>query len=92
MNEQRRIDIPRPGYFKVRTRRAGPWVPAQIIAPPPLDPETGEILDRSVPIDAYVAFIEGRPATVESVWIYGRPIKKDEYEWLKALQAIRNHR
>ena len=90
MNEQRRIDVPRPGYFKMRSRRAGPWLPAQIVAPPPLDPETGEVLDRSVPLDAYEASINGRPADVWNVWIYGHPINKDEYEWLKALTAIHN--
>lgn len=82
----RRIDQPKPGFFKVRLRRAGPWVPAQIREDPPLDPWTGEILDRSTHLQA---FIEERPVEIEQVWLWGRIITQDEWKWLKALQAIR---
>lgn len=86
MTEERRIDRPRPGFFKVRLVRRGPWVPAQITEDPPLDPWTGEIMDRSTHLQAY---IEGRPVDLERVWLWGRIVTKDEWQWLKAMQAIR---
>ena len=33
---------PKPGYMKIRRERNGPWLPASITAPPPLDPLTGK--------------------------------------------------
>ncbi len=82
----RRIDRPEPGYFKVRLYRRGPWVPARIRWSTPIDPLTGEVLDRSTRLEA---FILDREVKVEQVWLYGRELTKDEYEWLRATDAIR---
>ena len=36
-----------PGTYKLRLVRGGPWVAAELTYGPPLDPETGEPLERS---------------------------------------------
>lgn len=40
-------DKPVAGWYKVRLVRGGPWVGVRVWFGPPLDPETGEELDRS---------------------------------------------
>ena len=82
----KRIDRPQPGFFKVRSRRGGPWLPAEIREDLPIDPLTLEILDRSQRLEA---FRDGRPVDIEAVWFWGTQISKDEWEWLKAQSAIR---
>lgn len=37
----------KPGYYKTRLVKGGPYVAAQLCYGPPLDPETGDPLDRS---------------------------------------------
>ncbi len=81
----RTIGLPRPGYFKIRTKSRGPWTPARIEYGIPMDPLTGEVLDRS-PI--LTAFIDGREVDVEQVWNFGREIDREEYEWLKAILPL----
>lgn len=78
---------PRPGYFKRRLRsRSKQWVPARIYNRMPLDPESGEILDRSWPLTAE---IDGAEAEWRDVW-EGFPVEIDleEWKWLTALRAI----
>ena len=37
----------------------------------------------------YEAEIAGQPADVADLWWFGQPIERGEYEWLRALNAIR---
>lgn len=41
-----RIDQPKPGFFRCRKVRGGPFVVAELRYGPPRDPDTGEPLDR----------------------------------------------
>ena len=77
---------PRPGYFRVRAYRKGPWVPCEIRRAIPMDPATGEILERSAPLEA---FRGGWEAEVMDVWGYGKEITRDDFKWLTALHALR---
>ena len=70
---------PREGYFKVRAYSRGPWLPARIFRPLPLDPVTGEFIDRFPRLQADR---DGTPVAVEEVWHWGREIDREEYEWL----------
>ena len=89
MDQRRVISCPRPGYFRVRKHRTIPgqravWVPARIAHIIPLDPLTGEVLDRSPQLEA---FVQERSVPVEEVWLSGYEITKEEYLWLKAIAA-----
>lgn len=87
MFDERIINRPRPGYFKIRAaRRSKHWLPARIERHLPMDPETGEILERAQPL---VAYLSDKEADLDHVWIWGREITRDEYEWLTALHAIK---
>ncbi len=77
--------VPKEGYYKMRFERGGPWIPARIYRAMPLDPETGEILDRSWLLTGE---INGRESDFRHVWVWGHTIEKDEYEWLRATTAI----
>ena len=78
---------PKPGYFRIRLARRGPWVPAEIREELPIDPLTGEVMDRSFPIQGY---INGEPADYQRVWAWGRRIEKEEFKWLEAVTALKN--
>lgn len=82
---ERSLAHPRPGFFKVRLRSRGPWTPAKIEYAIPMDPLTGEILDRSPML---TAFIDGREVDVPEVWEFGREIDREEYEWLRAILPL----
>jgi len=84
------------GYYKIRAWPRGPWVPCRLEEHIPLDPLTGEVLDRST--------LQGNPATRETGYIddteagalevqdYGRPIGREEYEWLRAqFEILKRH-
>lgn len=66
MNAPRRIDQPRPGFFKMRLVRGGPFVAARIW-------QEG---------DALKAHINAFPADLDRVWLFGREIAADEYKRL----------
>lgn len=82
----RNVGKPRPGFFKLRLVRGGPFVPALIIYRPARDPDTGESLDRSF---MWEAWTDGRltrepspdpwKAGVEKIWIFGREIDEEEF-------------
>lgn len=85
----RSVGHPRPMYLKIRMRRGGDYQPAELRHSIPLDPETGEVLDRALYIDAY---INGHSANVEHVWSWGQQITREEFKWLTAITAIRTMR
>lgn len=78
-------DQPQTGLFKRRLVKDGAWVPVKIWYGAPLDPDTGEELDRSPRWQA----LEGdRPSDdVPHTWLYScdHPIDKAEYDYLMAL-------
>ncbi len=82
----RRIDKPEPGHFKMRLVKQGPWVPALIYRPCPLElePETFQHIDRWPHLKAE---IDGMPASVDRIWTSGRDIPVAEYLFLKADRA-----
>ena len=77
----RAIDRPVPGFFKMRLTRGGPWVPAIVYRPCPieLEPETFQAVDRHYRL---VAEIGGKPSEVLRVWQYGERIEQAEYKYL----------
>lgn len=79
MSEARVIGQPQPGYWLVRLVRGGPPVPAAIMrVQTTSDPETGEAMERS---PFLAAFIAGEPADLDAVWHRrGTPIDRAEYE------------
>jgi len=86
MAKRGQAEFPREGFFKLRFKRRGPWLPARIYRPLPLDPDTGELLDRWLPLQGE---LNGHPYDYRKIWTRGQDIGKDEYEWLTALSAIR---
>lgn len=86
---------PRPGVFRLRLVRGGPFVPARIRHEPPPDPITGDPLDRA---PVWTAEIGGVPAGdpcrdpsanphIFRIWNYGTPIPDDEYRHMLAVRA-----
>jgi hypothetical protein len=82
----RRIESPEPGFFKMRLARGGPWVPAIIYQPCPIEfhPETFQAVDRVYHLKAE---IDGRPVDLSRIWGYGRRIPIAEYLFLRATSA-----
>lgn len=89
----RRIDLPQPGFFKTRAIRSGPWIPCELRYNQPLDPETGDPLDRSFMWEAFRDGVSiGSPspdptrAGVMAVWPYWHAITEDEFRYLTELR------
>lgn len=84
----RRVDMPEPGWFRMRLVRGGPFVPARISYGPTLDPQTGEALDRSWLWSCDIndeCDWNPRPtpgANVLHVWTSGERIDQGEYDYL----------
>ncbi len=80
MSAPRRIDRPEPGFWLVRLVRNGPPVPAAIMwVQTTHDPVTGEPMDRSRFLAAY---IDGKPVGLDDVWLRrGTPIDEAEYRF-----------
>ena len=81
-----KIDAPRPdepqaGFYKTKMVRGGPWVPVRLWYGEPLDPETGERLDRSPRWQCLVGQDWRDPF---ATWprCCDRPISADEYRFL----------
>jgi len=87
-----RGDAPREGFYRVsiprwlRKKHTRDYLPARIFRPIPIDPDTGEILDR---YPALAAEIDGTEIEVKFVWAFGEPIEEGDYEWLKAITPIK---
>jgi hypothetical protein len=73
------VSEPVAGYFRTRLRRGALVVGIKIWNGPPLDPITGEELDRSW---RWQALANGEPIDLERVWpgCAGEPITEIEYE------------
>jgi len=77
-----RVDTPQAGFYKRRFVRGGPWVPVRLWFGAPIDPVTGEELERG---HRWQAEVRGNLVTDETeiieTWIScaGNPITEDEY-------------
>ena len=85
----RQIDQPRPGYFKMRIVKGGPFVGAEIRHGPSRDPETGEELERSWLWEALIDGKHARPpacdpmnAGVFRIWESATEISEHEYRFM----------
>jgi len=78
-------DQPKPGYYRMRLRSGGAFVGVRIWFGAPLDPVTGEEMDRS---HRFQALINGTYAEMDRVWpkCAGDPITEAEYQHLCATQ------
>lgn len=74
------------GFFKTRLAKGGRLVGVRIWHGPPVDPVTGEVLDRSW---RWQCEVEGEEFSLEKVWPYCTrwPSDAEEYEHLKSLRA-----
>lgn len=79
-------DVPVAGYYRHRMRSGGHPVGVRIWFGRPLDPVTGEELDRSL---RWQAQMNDRSIELDRVWPYcaRQPIDEREYRYLAELQA-----
>lgn len=80
------VSEPTAGHYRMRLVARGPWVPCKIWFGPPLDPLTGEELDRS---PRWQAEVRGKPYDRDVLdlwtWCAGQPIGANEYLYLLAI-------
>lgn len=78
-------EVPTEGYYRTRLRSGGVYVGVRIWFGQPLDPETGDEMDRSL---RWQAMCNGRYIDLDRVWPKcGRePIDEAEYHYLAGLQ------
>ncbi len=81
-----RVDEPKAGFYRHRLGRGTVAVGVELRFGPPLDPVTGEELDRSW---RWMAFVNGEPFDFERVYpaCMRSPISTDEYKRLCARKA-----
>lgn len=74
-------DKPVAGHYQTKLVKGGPWVAVLIWHGPPLDPETGEELDRS---HRFQALRDGKPVDIWTVWpfVASHPIDEPRYRFL----------
>lgn len=81
--DRRHWEEPEPGFYKLKIRRDGPFVPARVWLHQEIDPETGELTE-----DEHIrAEIDGRDAGfgyLEQRWTYFKAIAENEYLALMA--------
>lgn len=77
------ISEPRPGFFKMRLVRGGPWLAARLYLPCPLDPEFCGPLDRSRHLLAEVDGDEKPDLWILRIWTSGREIGAAEFNFLR---------
>jgi hypothetical protein len=79
-------DTPVAGYYRMRLRSGGVFVGIRIWYGAPLDPVTGEEMDRS---HRWQATANGEPIDLERAWpkCAADPITESEHDYLAAMQA-----
>lgn len=86
-----RLADPEPGFFKTRLVRNGPWVGARIFLTPCYctinggDDSEEHVWDDTCdrfPTPRLSAEINGRPANMDRVWMFGTDITEKEYNFL----------
>lgn len=75
-------DEPKPGFYKRRMVRGGPFVPVEIWLEQEIDPETGELTAD----ERLMAVCNGQLCDPVKVWTYARAISAEEYD---ALTGVR---
>lgn len=83
MERARLITQPEPGFFTVKLVKGGPFVPARIYHPCPIEMgvwDEWNWLDRRWP--DLVAEIDGEEVEIDRVWLWGRPTTFKEFEFL----------
>lgn len=87
------IDWLDPGYYKIRLRAGGPWVPIEVtLEDGERDPETWELLsDQWLSARWWPQTNSTRdyPVPARRFFNRARPIDRSEFEWLIALRQIR---
>lgn len=91
LDQHRRIDQPRPGFFKMKIVKGGCWVGAEIRYSSGTDPDAGEPLDRGYLFEALIGNKHVRPpspdpmkAGVFRIWLSAIEIPEREYRFLIA--------
>jgi hypothetical protein len=86
------IDEVAEGYFKVRSRKAGPWVPIHVwLEDGERDPDTWELLSDQRWKGEWAPRTDSpRLFPCNPFWFVNRafPISKDEFQWLLTLRTI----
>lgn len=81
-----------PGYYKIRLRGGGPWVPIEItMEDGERDPETWELLsDQYLSAEWYPQTNSTRAYRIDPRRLFGRafPIDRSEFEWLLTLRTL----
>lgn len=80
------VSTPVAGFYRSKLNSRGVAVGIELRFGPPLDPITGEEMDRSW---RWMAFANGRPTDFDQVWprCAGDPIDAQEHAYLSSLQA-----
>lgn len=73
---------PRPGFYRTRVVKGGPFVPVAIWIEQELDPDTGQLLSD----ERVVATVNGQPKDPESIWQWccAHPISEEDYRYYSA--------
>lgn len=76
---------PKPGFYRRRMVRHGPWVPVRIWLEQPVDGETGELTgDETLRCE-----VDGRAADPGHQWTYvaGQPISESDFNYMRQRAA-----
>lgn len=86
------IDEPREGLFKIRLKKAGPWIPVRVwLEDGERDPETWELLsDQIYKAEWWPRTDSDRPYLAPYWRIINQIIQitKEEFQWLMILRQI----
>lgn len=90
------IDEPAEGYFKLRLRKAGPWVPVHVwLEDGERDPETWELLSDQRWKGEWAPRTDSTKLfPIDPMRFLNRlhPIPEDEYQWLMILKTMPSRR
>ena len=80
------------GFYKVRRRAKGHWIPIQVfLEDGERDPETWELLsDQWLRAEWYPSTNSAAPRPIPVKWLFNRaqPISRSEFEWLILLRRL----
>jgi hypothetical protein len=86
------IDWLDDGYYKVRLRARGPWVPVRVVLEDgERDPETWELLsDQWLRAEWYPRTDSAQAYSVPVRFLFNRaqPVSRSEFEWLILLRKL----
>jgi len=94
MESPREIDDARPGHFKVRLVKRGPWMPARVErdCSCTIGGGTHEWKASCDRFQYLRGEIDGMTVAVDRVWLFGQEITGDEFNYLTAsVQWDREH-